>query len=115
MNNALLQVIYEDRRHNGICKILEIVARSVQIFWHVILSSYAYRCSSRSVVCDLSAPLGAEYVRFFKKVLIPLHKPSTLLQYYSELCHCIILIIKKSPDLVEDVSILSSSRLDYSV
>ncbi|CAO3647717.1 unnamed protein product [Cunninghamella blakesleeana] len=82
INNIFYQFIYETEQFNGIAELLEILG---------------------SIINGFALPLKNEHKTFLFKVLIPLHKPSNIASYYSQLVYCVIQFLEKDPSLLKDV------------
>lgn len=82
INNIFFQFIYETERFNGIAELLEILG---------------------SIINGFALPLKKEHKVFLFKVLVPLHKPSSLPTYSPQLSYCVVQFIEKEPELVADV------------
>ncbi|ETO30778.1 protein phosphatase 2A regulatory subunit B, partial [Reticulomyxa filosa] len=82
IHQALLLVIYDNVRHNGISELLEILG---------------------SIINGFAVPLKKEHVHFLRQVLIPLHKIPTLSQFHQQLAYCVTQFIQKDASLAGDV------------
>ncbi|ETO00583.1 Serine/threonine protein phosphatase 2A 57 kDa regulatory subunit B' beta isoform, partial [Reticulomyxa filosa] len=78
INNVLFLVIHENRRHNGIAELLDILG---------------------SIINGFALPLKSEHVCFLQQVLVPLHKTPTLSQFHLQLNYCVTQFILKDPTL----------------
>ncbi|KAJ4774917.1 Serine/threonine protein phosphatase 2A 57 kDa regulatory subunit B' beta isoform [Rhynchospora pubera] len=84
MNNVFLNFVVEptNERYFGISELLEIYG---------------------SIINGFAVPLKEEHKVFFKRVLIPLHKPKGLVAYHRQLCYCVMEFVKKEIQLSEVV------------
>jgi serine/threonine-protein phosphatase 2A regulatory subunit B' len=71
-------LIYNLDRFNGMNELLEILA---------------------SIISGYSTPLKEEHIRFFKDIIIPLHKVQTSYEYFPSLVKCSILYLTKDNSL----------------
>ncbi|KAI8344795.1 serine/threonine-protein phosphatase 2A 56 kDa regulatory subunit alpha isoform-like protein [Chlamydoabsidia padenii] len=85
INNIFYQFIYETEQFNGVAELLEILG---------------------SIINGFALPLKDEHRTFLFKVLIPLHKPSSLGIYYSQLLYCVLQFLEKDPSFTKDVILL---------
>lgn len=74
--------MFETEQFNGINELLEILG---------------------SIVNGFAIPLKAEHKQFLVRVLIPLHKPRQLIQYFSPLSYCVIQFLEKDTSLAEPI------------
>ncbi|CAD5231657.1 unnamed protein product [Bursaphelenchus xylophilus] len=82
INNIFYTFIYETERHNGIAELLEILG---------------------SIINGFSVPLKEEHVTFLLRVLLPLHKAKSLINYHAQLAYCVVQFIDKDVALTESV------------
>jgi len=59
-----------------------------------------------SIISGFAVPLREEHVKFFKNVIIPLHKVQTCQFYHEQLLRCSMLFLSKDPSLAIFVIIL---------
>ncbi|XP_074380152.1 serine/threonine protein phosphatase 2A 57 kDa regulatory subunit B' alpha isoform-like [Apium graveolens] len=80
MNDVFLYYVFEtdDRCHWGIGDLLEI--------WGSIINGF-------------TVPLKEEHKLFLKRVLIPLHKPTSMQAYHRQLSYCVSQFVQKEPVL----------------
>ncbi|KAG0191107.1 hypothetical protein DFQ28_000906 [Apophysomyces sp. BC1034] len=76
INYIFLHFIYESEEFNGIAELLEILG---------------------SVINGFVLPLKEEHKVFLNRVLLPLHKPSSLAQYHPQLTYCVVQFLEKDP------------------
>ncbi|CEG64150.1 Putative Serine/threonine-protein phosphatase 2A regulatory subunit delta isoform [Rhizopus microsporus] len=69
INNLFFQFIYETERFNGIAELLEILG---------------------SIINGFALPLKEEHKTFLRRVLMPLHKPPSLVMYHAQLTYCVV-------------------------
>ncbi|ORZ23419.1 protein phosphatase 2A regulatory B subunit [Absidia repens] len=89
INNIFYQFIYETEQFNGVAELLEILG---------------------SIINGFALPLKQEHRTFLFKVLIPLHKASSLGTYYPQLVYCVIQFLEKDASFTKDI-ILQLLRL----
>ncbi|KAI8394001.1 protein phosphatase 2A regulatory B subunit [Radiomyces spectabilis] len=82
INNIFFQFIYETERFNGVAELLEILG---------------------SIINGFALPLKEEHRIFLSRVLMPLHKPSTLAMYHPQLDYCVVQFLEKDPTLTSEV------------
>ncbi|KAI8330488.1 protein phosphatase 2A regulatory B subunit [Chlamydoabsidia padenii] len=82
INHIFFQFIYETEQFNGAAELLEILG---------------------SIINGFALPLKQEHRTFLFKVLVPLHKPSSLGSYYPQLVYCIIQFLEKDASVTKDV------------
>ncbi|KAI7879202.1 serine/threonine-protein phosphatase 2A [Mucor mucedo] len=82
INNIFFQFIYETESFNGIAELLEILG---------------------SIINGFALPLKEEHKTFLTRVLMPLHKPSSLSTYHPQLAYCVVQFLEKDPTLTKDV------------
>ncbi|KAI9026482.1 protein phosphatase 2A regulatory B subunit [Phycomyces nitens] len=82
INNIFFQFVYETEQFNGIAELLEILG---------------------SIINGFALPLKEEHKTFLKRVLIPLHKPSSLAMYHPQLAYCVVQFLEKDPTLTPEV------------
>ncbi|XP_010541631.1 PREDICTED: serine/threonine protein phosphatase 2A 57 kDa regulatory subunit B' iota isoform [Tarenaya hassleriana] len=82
MSNIFYRFVFETEKHNGIAELLEIFG---------------------SIVSGFALPLKEEHKIFLWRVLIPLHKPKSLGNYFQQLSYCITQFIDKEPKLASVV------------
>ncbi|KAI8093612.1 protein phosphatase 2A regulatory B subunit [Halteromyces radiatus] len=82
INNIFYQFIYETEQFNGVAELLEILG---------------------SIINGFALPLKQEHITFLFKVLIPLHKPSSLGSYYPQLVYCVVQFLEKDGSYTKDV------------
>ncbi|PVV01212.1 hypothetical protein BB560_004380 [Smittium megazygosporum] len=82
ISNLFLQFIYENENQNGISELLEILA---------------------SIINGFTTPLREAHKVFLFRVLLPLHKPTSMPIYYSHLSYCTAIFVQKDPTLVPKI------------
>ncbi|KAI8072564.1 protein phosphatase 2A regulatory B subunit [Gongronella butleri] len=82
INHIFYQYIYETDHFNGIAELLEILG---------------------SIINGFALPLKAEHKTFLFKVLVPLHKPAGIANYYPQLVYCVVQFLEKDGSLAKDV------------
>ncbi|KAI8075535.1 protein phosphatase 2A regulatory B subunit [Thamnidium elegans] len=82
INHIFFQFIYESENFNGIAELLEILG---------------------SIINGFALPLKDEHKSFLLKVLMPLHKPSSLSTYHPQLTYCVVQFLEKDPSLTQKV------------
>ncbi|CEJ03104.1 Putative Protein phosphatase 2A regulatory B subunit [Rhizopus microsporus] len=82
INNLFFQFIYETERFNGIAELLEILG---------------------SIINGFALPLKEEHKTFLRRVLMPLHKPPSLVMYHAQLTYCVVQFLEKDPSLTKEV------------
>jgi len=82
INNIFYTFIHETGRHNGVAEFLEILG---------------------SVINGFAVPLKEEHKTFLLKVLLPLHKVTSLSVYHPQLVYCIVQFLDKDPTLTQPV------------
>ncbi|KAL1930987.1 hypothetical protein VTP01DRAFT_10124 [Rhizomucor pusillus] len=82
ISNIFFQFIYETERFNGVAELLEIMG---------------------SIINGFALPLKEEHKTFLFRVLIPLHKPSTLSLYHPQLAYCVVQFLEKDPTLTTPI------------
>ncbi|CAH8353394.1 unnamed protein product [Eruca vesicaria subsp. sativa] len=78
MSNIFYRFVFETEKHCGIAELLEFLG---------------------SIVSGFALPLKEEHKIFLWRVLIPLHKPKSLGNYFQQLSYCITQFIDKEPKL----------------
>uniref|UniRef100_A0A1J3DI46 Serine/threonine protein phosphatase 2A regulatory subunit n=1 Tax=Noccaea caerulescens TaxID=107243 RepID=A0A1J3DI46_NOCCA len=78
MSNIFYRFVFETEKHSGIAELLEIFG---------------------SIVSGFALPLKEEHKIFLWRVLIPLHKPKSVGNYFQQLSYCITQFIDKEPKL----------------
>ncbi|KAI4366909.1 hypothetical protein MLD38_022711 [Melastoma candidum] len=82
INNTFYRFIFETEKHNGIAELLEILG---------------------SVINGFALPIKEEHKAFLVRVLIPLHKPKSLLNYHQQLSYCVTQFVDKDCKLAETI------------
>ncbi|KAF8091009.1 hypothetical protein N665_0458s0012 [Sinapis alba] len=82
MSNIFYRFVFETEKHSGIAELLEIFG---------------------SIVSGFALPLKEEHKIFLWRVLIPLHKPKSVGNYFQQLSYCITQFIDKEPKLASVV------------
>lgn len=82
INYIFFEFIYENKHHNGIAEMLEILG---------------------SIINGFLLPIKDEHKTFLIKVLVPLHKGKCLSLYHLQLSYCIIQFLEKDPSLAPEV------------
>lgn len=82
INNVFLQFTYESGTVNGIAELLEVLG---------------------SIISGLVPPLKKDYKTTLTHVLLPLHKPSAVGRYHSQLSRCVIQLLEKDSSLSQAV------------
>ncbi|CAO3617781.1 unnamed protein product [Mucor hiemalis] len=83
INNIFFQFIYETEKFNGIAELLEILG---------------------SIINGFALPLKEEHKTFLTRVLMPLHKPSSLSNYHPQLAYCVVQFLEKDQTLTVTVA-----------
>ncbi|KAI8335420.1 protein phosphatase 2A regulatory B subunit [Chlamydoabsidia padenii] len=78
INHIFFQFIYEVDHFNGVAELLEILG---------------------SIINGFALPLKEEHKVFLFRVLLPLHKPSSLAMYHPQLTYCVVQFLEKDPTL----------------
>ncbi|KAJ4900571.1 Serine/threonine protein phosphatase 2A 57 kDa regulatory subunit B' iota isoform [Raphanus sativus] len=78
MSNIFYRFVFETEKHCGVAELLEFLG---------------------SIVSGFALPLKEEHKIFLWRVLIPLHKPNSLGNYFQQLSYCITQFIDKEPKL----------------
>eukprot|EP00118_Oscarella_pearsei_P004418 m.18860 g.18860 ORF g.18860 m.18860 type:complete len:491 (+) comp27740_c0_seq3:297-1769(+) len=78
IKHIFLRFVYEKENFNGMAELLEILG---------------------SIINGFAIPIKEEHKQCLLKVLIPLHKPSSLARYHSQLTYCVVQYIGKEPPL----------------
>ncbi|KAF3485572.1 hypothetical protein F2Q69_00056284 [Brassica cretica] len=78
MSNIFHRFVFETEKHSGIAELLEFLG---------------------SIVSGFALPLKEEHKIFLWRVLIPLHKPKSLGNYFQQLSFCVTQFIDKDPKL----------------
>lgn len=81
-NNIFYRFIYETGKHNGIAELLEITG---------------------AIINGFALPLKEEHKIFLRKVLIPLHKVSSLGFFHPQLAYCVVQFLEKDPGLTQTI------------
>ncbi|KAL0738613.1 hypothetical protein Bca4012_014823 [Brassica carinata] len=82
MSNIFYRFVFETEKHCGIAELLEFLG---------------------SIVSGFALPLKEEHKIFLWRVLIPLHKPKSLGNYFQQLSFCITQFVDKEPKLASVV------------
>jgi len=82
INNTFFRFVYEDAKHAGIGELLEILG---------------------SIINGFALPLKEEHNFFLNKYLMPLHKPSTMMNYHPQLCYCVVQFCEKDENLIPPI------------
>lgn len=82
VNNVFYDFVYQNERHNGVSELLEILG---------------------SIINGFAVPLKSEHRRFLRRILIPLHKATSLSQFHQQLSYCATQFLEKEPELGNEV------------
>ncbi|KAI4375363.1 hypothetical protein MLD38_013243 [Melastoma candidum] len=82
INNTFYRFIFETEKHNGIAELLEILG---------------------SIINGFALPIKEEHRAFLVRVLIPLHKPKSLLNYHQQLSYCVTQFVDKDCKLAATI------------
>ncbi|XP_077400306.1 serine/threonine-protein phosphatase 2A 56 kDa regulatory subunit beta isoform [Vanacampus margaritifer] len=82
INYIFLRFIYETEQFNGVTELLEVLG---------------------SIINGFAEPLKAEHKQFLVRVLIPLHKATSLSVFHAPLIYCIVQFIKKEAACTEHI------------
>ncbi|KAI8059263.1 phosphatase 2A regulatory B subunit-domain-containing protein [Gongronella butleri] len=81
ISHLFFQFVYEVDHFNGVAELLEILG---------------------SIINGFALPLKEEHKTFLFKVLLPLHKPPSLVMYHPQLTYCVVQFLEKDPSLTTD-------------
>ena len=92
INYVFYQFLYENKEHNGIAELLEILA---------------------SIINGFTVPIRPEHKESLRRSLIPLHKTRSYETYSIQLSYCMTLYVAKDPSLSQPVGLSRSSHADH--
>jgi len=77
ISHIFYRFIYENERFNGVAELLEILG---------------------AIINGFAVPLKMEHIMFLQHVLIPLHKPRSVMPYHQHLSYCILQFVEKDTE-----------------